>query len=209
MGADGGSGVGHLEEKKRKIEVQSRAGAQELHSEVRGRRQRRQGHRRGDRRRRQALHERVHGKLRRQGSPYKGSASIDAVSMRRIDAHTTERTDKKDGKVVQILGAWSPRTARASPPPPRERTRKRGSPLSLPLLALTLCAGAAWTGWSDQAASLRSYLKAYTCPPFGMTRISSAMAMSAPATWETIGVAPFQAGAPVAVSRPTRSFPML
>ncbi|HSW82275.1 MAG TPA: hypothetical protein VLH12_02300 [Usitatibacter sp.] len=35
--------------------------------------------------------------------PYKGSASIDTVSMRRIDARTTERTDKKDGKVVQIL----------------------------------------------------------------------------------------------------------
>jgi len=35
--------------------------------------------------------------------PYKGSASIDTVSMRRIDARTTERIDKKDGKVVQTL----------------------------------------------------------------------------------------------------------
>jgi len=35
--------------------------------------------------------------------PYKGSAIIDTISMRRIDARTTERTDKKDGKVVQTL----------------------------------------------------------------------------------------------------------
>lgn len=35
--------------------------------------------------------------------PYKGSATIDTVSMRRIDAYTTVRTDKKDGKVVQTL----------------------------------------------------------------------------------------------------------
>jgi hypothetical protein len=35
--------------------------------------------------------------------PYKGSAMIDTISMRRIDARTTVRTDKKDGKVVQTL----------------------------------------------------------------------------------------------------------
>ena len=32
--------------------------------------------------------------------PMKGAATIDTVSLRRIDALTTERTDKKDGKVV-------------------------------------------------------------------------------------------------------------
>ena len=35
--------------------------------------------------------------------PYKGSPMIDTVSIRRIDAHTTERTDKKDGKLVQTV----------------------------------------------------------------------------------------------------------
>ena len=35
--------------------------------------------------------------------PYKGSAIIDTISMRRVDAYTTERTDKKDGKFVQTL----------------------------------------------------------------------------------------------------------
>ena len=33
--------------------------------------------------------------------PIKGVAAVDTVSLRRIDATTTERTDKKDGKVVQ------------------------------------------------------------------------------------------------------------
>lgn len=32
--------------------------------------------------------------------PLTGSASADTVSLKRIDANTTERTDKKDGKVV-------------------------------------------------------------------------------------------------------------
>ena len=35
--------------------------------------------------------------------PYKGSTTIDTVSIRRIDAYTTERTDKKDGKLVQTV----------------------------------------------------------------------------------------------------------
>ena len=35
--------------------------------------------------------------------PYKGSANIDTVSIRRINANTTERTDKKDGKLVQTI----------------------------------------------------------------------------------------------------------
>jgi len=32
--------------------------------------------------------------------PLKGSSIYDAVALRRIDAHTTERLNKKDGKVV-------------------------------------------------------------------------------------------------------------
>ena len=36
-------------------------------------------------------------------TPLKGSAIADTTSLRRIDANTTERTDKKDGKVVQTL----------------------------------------------------------------------------------------------------------
>ena len=35
--------------------------------------------------------------------PYKGSPNVDTVSIRRIDAYTTERTDKKDGKLVQTI----------------------------------------------------------------------------------------------------------
>ena len=35
--------------------------------------------------------------------PIKGSPVADTVSLRRINALTTERTDKKDGKVVQTL----------------------------------------------------------------------------------------------------------
>ncbi len=36
-------------------------------------------------------------------NPFKGSPVVDTVSLRRIDANTTERTDKKAGKVVQTL----------------------------------------------------------------------------------------------------------
>ena len=36
-------------------------------------------------------------------NPLKGSPVADTVSLRRIDALTTERTDKKAGKVVQTL----------------------------------------------------------------------------------------------------------
>lgn len=36
-------------------------------------------------------------------TPLKGSPVADTTSLRRIDANTTERTDKKDGKVVQTL----------------------------------------------------------------------------------------------------------
>lgn len=35
--------------------------------------------------------------------PYVGSPLIDTVSLRRVDANTVERTDKKAGKVVQVL----------------------------------------------------------------------------------------------------------
>jgi hypothetical protein len=35
--------------------------------------------------------------------PLKGSPLADTVSLKRIDANTTERTDKKNGKVVQTL----------------------------------------------------------------------------------------------------------
>ena len=35
--------------------------------------------------------------------PYKGSPVVDTVSLRRIDSHTTERTDKKDGKVMWTI----------------------------------------------------------------------------------------------------------
>jgi hypothetical protein len=35
--------------------------------------------------------------------PYVGSPLIDTISLRRIDANTVERTDKKAGKVVQVL----------------------------------------------------------------------------------------------------------
>ena len=35
--------------------------------------------------------------------PITGSQNADTVSLRRIDARITERTDKKGGKVVQIL----------------------------------------------------------------------------------------------------------
>jgi hypothetical protein len=35
--------------------------------------------------------------------PFKGSTASDTVSLRRIDALTTERTDKKDGAVVSVL----------------------------------------------------------------------------------------------------------
>ena len=35
--------------------------------------------------------------------PIKGSPVVDTISLRRIDALTTERTDKKAGKVVQTL----------------------------------------------------------------------------------------------------------
>ena len=35
--------------------------------------------------------------------PYKGSPVVDTVSLRRIDANTTERTDKKDGKVMWTI----------------------------------------------------------------------------------------------------------
>ena len=36
-------------------------------------------------------------------NPFKGSPVVDTMSLRRIDARTTERTDKKAGKVVQTL----------------------------------------------------------------------------------------------------------
>ena len=35
--------------------------------------------------------------------PFKGSQAFDTVALRRIDAFTTERTDKKAGKVVQTI----------------------------------------------------------------------------------------------------------
>lgn len=35
--------------------------------------------------------------------PYVGSPVVDTISLRRIDANTVERTDKKAGKVVQTL----------------------------------------------------------------------------------------------------------
>ena len=35
--------------------------------------------------------------------PLAGVPNADTVSLKRIDARTTERTDKKDGKVVQTL----------------------------------------------------------------------------------------------------------
>jgi hypothetical protein len=35
--------------------------------------------------------------------PYVGSPAFDTISLRRIDANTVERTDKKAGKVVQVL----------------------------------------------------------------------------------------------------------
>ena len=35
--------------------------------------------------------------------PLTGSATVDTVSLKRINAHTTERTDKKDGKVVATI----------------------------------------------------------------------------------------------------------
>jgi hypothetical protein len=35
--------------------------------------------------------------------PLTGSAIADTVSLKRINARTTERTDKKDGKTVQTL----------------------------------------------------------------------------------------------------------
>jgi hypothetical protein len=35
--------------------------------------------------------------------PLTGSQNADTVSLKRIDARTTERTDKKDGKVVSTL----------------------------------------------------------------------------------------------------------
>jgi hypothetical protein len=35
--------------------------------------------------------------------PAKGSPIIDAIALQRIDANTTRRTDKKDGKVVQTI----------------------------------------------------------------------------------------------------------
>lgn len=35
--------------------------------------------------------------------PYVGSPVVDTISLRRIDANTIERTDKKAGKVVQVL----------------------------------------------------------------------------------------------------------
>ena len=35
--------------------------------------------------------------------PLKGSATVDTVSLRRIDAATVERTDKKAGKVVAVV----------------------------------------------------------------------------------------------------------
>ena len=35
--------------------------------------------------------------------PLTGSAVADTVSLKRIDARTTDRTDKKGGKVVQTL----------------------------------------------------------------------------------------------------------
>ena len=34
--------------------------------------------------------------------PLKGSAVVDAVVLRKIDSHTTERINKKDGKVVTV-----------------------------------------------------------------------------------------------------------
>ena len=39
------------------------------------------------------------------GKPYpiKGSATADTVSLKRIDSHTSERTDSKGGKVVQTF----------------------------------------------------------------------------------------------------------
>jgi hypothetical protein len=36
-------------------------------------------------------------------SPIKGSETADTVSLKRIDSHTSERTDSKGGKVVQTL----------------------------------------------------------------------------------------------------------
>lgn len=35
-------------------------------------------------------------------SPMKGSYGIDSVSLKKIDAHTIEETDKRDGKVVEV-----------------------------------------------------------------------------------------------------------
>jgi hypothetical protein len=35
--------------------------------------------------------------------PAKGSPIIDAIALERLDANTTRRTDKKDGKVVQTI----------------------------------------------------------------------------------------------------------
>jgi len=35
--------------------------------------------------------------------PLAGVPNADTVSLKRIDTRTTERTDKKDGKVVQTL----------------------------------------------------------------------------------------------------------
>jgi hypothetical protein len=35
--------------------------------------------------------------------PAKGSPIIDAIALQRVDANTTRRTDKKDGRVVQTI----------------------------------------------------------------------------------------------------------
>ena len=51
----------------------------------------------------QPIHVEYTAKYDRKDYPITGSPMADTVSMKRIDTTTAERTDKKDGKVVQTL----------------------------------------------------------------------------------------------------------
>lgn len=64
-------------------------------------------------------------KLDGQDYPYKGSHTVDTVSLKKIDAHTFEETDKRGGEVIEVdrisvsgrtmtVVANSPRTGRTS-----------------------------------------------------------------------------------------------
>ena len=96
--ADEGSENRHLDSEPGQVHVQARSGAEKPDRHDSAVRPGRAREERGAQHERHARRDGVHGCLRRNRLSAKGSPVANTVMLKRIDARTTERFDKKDGQ---------------------------------------------------------------------------------------------------------------